>query len=462
MLLGGSPLRLFRLSRPGPRRSWRAGGPGAPVGPSAAATARWRGAWCQPARSCPGRGDHVRPRRRHGRGARCATGPRNSTGCSASLEGLACIVVDDASADAGADRGGRRAPRRSVRRVGRPTSGPRAPATPGWTRVHTSLVAFVDSDCVPSDGVARTAAGPLRRSRWSPPSRRGSYRAAARGQRARSPATRRCGRRSTGARARGPCGRGGRSPSCRARRSSSGPTWSTGPALFDPSLRGGEDVDLVWRLVEAGWDVRYVPASTVAHDGPATLRSFAGAPRLLRDDGRTPGPAPPGRARTRARLGVVAGGVDAAAGPPAPARAGDARGVHRHPGRAAHGPRAGSRLGGDPHRRRRHGARRRCRRSRAWPEPGHRRCCSGWPSAAPARRRPAPSLLPALGGLGSQPRRRSTRSASPPSTWPTTLAYGAGVWAGCARERIVTPLRPRISSHARAWTSRTLREGLER
>ena len=47
-----------------------------------------------------------------------------------------------------------------------------------------------------------------------------------------------------------------------------------GPDLFDASLRGGEDVDLVWRLGEAGWDVRYVPSSTVAHEGPTTLRAF--------------------------------------------------------------------------------------------------------------------------------------------------------------------------------------------
>ncbi len=40
-------------------------------------------------------------------------------------------------------------------------------------------------------------------------------------------------------------------------------------------------------------------------------------------------------------------------------------------------------------------------------------------------------------------------------------AYGAGVWAGCARERTVTPLLPRISWRSRAWSSRTLREGLE-
>ena len=65
-----------------------------------------------------------------------------------------------------------------------------------------------------------------------------------------------------------------------------------GPDLFDPALRGGEDVDLVWRLGEAGWDVRYEPSSTVAHEGPATLGAFLAPSRLLRDDGRAAGPAP--------------------------------------------------------------------------------------------------------------------------------------------------------------------------
>ena len=34
---------------------------------------------------------------------------------------------------------------------------------------------------------------------------------------------------------------------------------------FDRSLRFGEDVDAVWRLVEAGWRCRYEPAVTVHH-----------------------------------------------------------------------------------------------------------------------------------------------------------------------------------------------------
>lgn len=35
---------------------------------------------------------------------------------------------------------------------------------------------------------------------------------------------------------------------------------------FDPSLRSGEDVDLVWRLVDAGWLVRYDANVQVQHD----------------------------------------------------------------------------------------------------------------------------------------------------------------------------------------------------
>ena len=46
-----------------------------------------------------------------------------------------------------------------------------------------------------------------------------------------------------------------------------------GTPRYDPGLRGGEDVDLVWRLGQAGWDVRYVPAGTVEHGGPASLGS---------------------------------------------------------------------------------------------------------------------------------------------------------------------------------------------
>ena len=39
---------------------------------------------------------------------------------------------------------------------------------------------------------------------------------------------------------------------------------------FDERLRVGEDVDLVWRLVDAGWTVRYAPELTAVHHEPAS------------------------------------------------------------------------------------------------------------------------------------------------------------------------------------------------
>jgi mycofactocin system glycosyltransferase len=41
-------------------------------------------------------------------------------------------------------------------------------------------------------------------------------------------------------------------------------------AGFDAVMRVAEDVDLVWRLAAAGWRVRYEPAGEVAHEHPAT------------------------------------------------------------------------------------------------------------------------------------------------------------------------------------------------
>jgi mycofactocin glycosyltransferase len=43
---------------------------------------------------------------------------------------------------------------------------------------------------------------------------------------------------------------------------------------FDPTLRYGEDVDLVWRLDEHGWRCRYEPAVVVGHAPRAGLRDW--------------------------------------------------------------------------------------------------------------------------------------------------------------------------------------------
>ena len=45
---------------------------------------------------------------------------------------------------------------------------------------------------------------------------------------------------------------------------------------FDPRLRLGEDVDLVWRLVDAGWRVRYAPEVVAHHDSRTTVRGWLG------------------------------------------------------------------------------------------------------------------------------------------------------------------------------------------
>jgi GT2 family glycosyltransferase len=71
----------------------------------------------------------------------------------------------------------------------------------------------------------------------------------------------------------------------------------SGAGPFDASLRYGEDVDLVWRLAEAGWRVRYDPAASVSHSEPATwarvlARRFrygcSAAPLAQRHPGQVP------------------------------------------------------------------------------------------------------------------------------------------------------------------------------
>jgi mycofactocin system glycosyltransferase len=45
---------------------------------------------------------------------------------------------------------------------------------------------------------------------------------------------------------------------------------------FDEELRVGEDVDLVWRLTDSGWIVRYEPASVVTHEIRPRFIDWAG------------------------------------------------------------------------------------------------------------------------------------------------------------------------------------------
>ncbi len=79
------------------------------------------------------------------------------------------------------------------------------------------------------------------------------------------PVTRRRARRSISASPRARSRPAHASPTCPRRRSSLRRA-AVAPTCFDERLAAGEDVDLVWRLVEAGWDVRYVPTVEVTHE----------------------------------------------------------------------------------------------------------------------------------------------------------------------------------------------------
>jgi mycofactocin system glycosyltransferase len=99
---------------------------------------------------------------------------------------------------------------------------------------------------------------------------------------------------------------------------------------FDERMRVAEDVDLVWRLVSAGWRVRYDPAARVAHEHPSSTRAWlrrrafygTGAAPLAARHGALVAPVvvspwsvaalglalgggPPGRAAAAAVLGVA-------------------------------------------------------------------------------------------------------------------------------------------------------------
>jgi hypothetical protein len=58
---------------------------------------------------------------------------------------------------------------------------------------------------------------------------------------------------------------------------------------FDDRLRVGEDVDLVWRLTDAGHRVRYDPTVEARHDTRASVPRVAGTQGLLRHRERHPG-----------------------------------------------------------------------------------------------------------------------------------------------------------------------------
>jgi mycofactocin system glycosyltransferase len=212
--------------------------------------------------------------------------------CLAALgTGYPVIVVDDGSEDPAATAGVCR--RHGARLVRRPAPGGPGPArNDGLALVTTPLVAFLDSDCVAGPGwigkLAAHFADPM---------------VGAVAPRVR-PAT---GNSAAGRylAARAPLDLGPQEArAAPLTRLSYVPTAAllvrvgTVPAGgFDPGLRYGEDVDLIWRMIGAGWRVRYDPGAEVSHAEPEAwpavlARRFrygsSAAPLARRHPGRVP------------------------------------------------------------------------------------------------------------------------------------------------------------------------------
>lgn len=281
---GGSPTRVVRLTGAG-RALWRRLSAG-PVDSTAAGTLARRLTDTGLAHPCPppvaaGAADVtiVIPVR-----DRAAFLDR----CLAALDGpYPVIVVDDGSRVPAAVAA--MATAHGARLLRRPANGgPSAARNTGLDHATTELVAFVDSDCVPSPGWIDRLAGHFAdpmvaavaprvmalAGRTVADCRRQEHRG---GRSAPEPAiaryTRAAGSLDMGSQpARvAPNTRVSYVPTAAliARRTAlQAVARQTG--VFDPAMPVGEDVDLVWRLHTGGWRIRYDPAVHVSHQEPAT------------------------------------------------------------------------------------------------------------------------------------------------------------------------------------------------
>ena len=349
------------------------------------------------------------------------------------------IVVDDGSADSEITEAVTREHRVELVRHDR-SLGPGVARDTGWGLADTEVVAFVDADCEPEAGWLvpllahfadpTVAAVAPRIATRAGPGWLASYEAA-----------------------RSPLDMGPRLGPVRPR--SWVPYVPTATLVarrsalaavggFDRALRYGEDVDLVWRLGEAGWTVRYEPAVTVHHPPRASAAAWArqrfaygtSAAALARRHGRAVAPLVvsvwSALAWLLAGLGfrktavAVAAGTTALLVPrlralehPVPEAARLAGLGHLYAGRAV----------ADALR-------------RPW-----------WPIAAVAalvsrRSRRGLALAVAVPPLLEW---QARRPALDPARWCAArlvddLSYGAGVWVGCIRERSGAALVPDLAA----------------
>ena len=214
----------------------------------------------------------------------------------------------------------------------------------------------------------------------------------------------------------------------------------------------------MWRLVQAGWDVRYEPAATVGHDGPTRAAGWLGRRAFY---GTTAGPLARRHPRSLAPLHTSAWTagvwVLAAARQPLPATGVLAASIlvlaRRLDGLVDEPLKIAARIAGG----------------------GTAR--SALPALGGLTRAWSPALILALGWRRSRRIAALALLAPAVSDWAAArsaldpvrfaalhvaddVAYGSGVWLGCFRARTLAPLLPRIELRTRVWSTRSLRAQL--
>ena len=330
--------------------------------------------------------------------------------CLASVAGDV-LVVDDGSQDPQAVEAVCR--RHGARYVHRPGGGPAAARNTALPLLTAPFVAFLDSDCVAPPGWLEGLRGHLE-----------------------DPAVGAAAPRVVGG-ARSPLDLGPRPALVRpGAEVAYVPTAAllvrrTALTRFDEALRYGEDVDLVWRTVDAGWQVRYDPSFVVEHAEPSSL-----AARLVRRYRYGTAAAPLSQRHPERLAHLVLSPLPTAmvfsllTQWPGVAAAVGAWTTHRLRGHLGDGPTAArvvaASVGGTA-----------IGLGRALALLGP----FGWVAA---RDRRVAALLvapPLLEWLQRRPEVGPVRYVG--STLLGQAAYGAGVLAGCVRARTSVPLRPR-------------------